>query len=49
MEGFEKARKKDGALLRDACGKGWLSAIETADALLFKKGISQENLPKTDR
>jgi len=47
---FEKARgNTDAAILRDACGKGWLSAIETAYALLVKNGVREEELPKTDR
>jgi len=40
---------KDGTLLRDACAKGWLAAIEATYGLLLKKGIREEELPKTDR
>ena len=47
---FEKAKEKnDSMVLGDACGKGWLSTIEAAYALLIKKGIKEEELPKTDR
>ena len=47
---FERAReKKDGALLRDACGKGWLATLEATNALLIKKGIKEEELPRADR
>ena len=40
---------KDGTLLRDACGKGWLATMEATYGLLLKKGIKEEELPKTDR
>lgn len=47
---FEKAReKKDSTLLRDACAKAWLSALEATSAFLVKKGIKEEELPKADR
>lgn len=47
---FEKAKETaNAAILRDACGKGWLSAIETAYVLLVKSGVKEEELPKTDR
>ena len=50
MEEFERAREKsDGLLLRDACGKGWLCALEATNALLLKKGVREEELPKADR
>ena len=50
IEEFERARKgKDETALRDACGKGWLSAIEAAYALLVKNGVGEKELPKTDR
>jgi uncharacterized protein (UPF0332 family) len=47
---FERAKKKnDGTILRDACAKGWLSTIEATHALLVKKGIREEELPRADR
>jgi len=50
LEEFERAeRGQDGVLLRDACGKGWLSAVEAADALFIKRGIKEKELPRTDR
>jgi len=46
MEELERAKEKsDGVVLRDACGKGWLSAIEATYALLVKKGVKEEELP----
>ena len=36
LEEFENAKeKKDEIVLRDACGKGWLSTIEATNALLY--------------
>jgi hypothetical protein len=50
IEEFEKAKeKKDGMVLRDACGKGWLSTVEATYAILVKKGVKEEELPRTDR
>jgi uncharacterized protein (UPF0332 family) len=50
LEEFEKAKEKsDGTVLRDACGKGWLSVIEATYALLVKRGVKEEELPKGDR
>ena len=50
LEEFERAREKnDGIVLRDACGKGWLSTVEVANALLIKKGVEEEELPRTER
>lgn len=50
IEEFEKAKKgNDSTLLRNACAKGWLSTVEAAYALLAKKGIKEEELPKADR
>ena len=50
VQEFERAREKqDGTILRDACGKGWLSAVEVTYNFLSKKGIKEEELPKTDR
>ena len=50
LEEFEKAKgKSDGILLRDACGKGWLSTIEATYALLVERGVKDKELPKGDR
>lgn len=50
LEEFERAKEKnDGIVLRDACGKGWLATIEAANALLVKKGIKDEELPRAER
>ncbi len=44
---FNRAKERsDGTILRDACGKGWLSAVEATYALLIKKGVKEEELPK---
>ena len=50
VEEFERAKEKtDGVVLRDACAKGWLSAMEGIYALFIKNGVKEEELPRTDR
>ena len=50
LEEFNRAKeKKDSTLLRDACATGWLSTIEATHSLLVRRGIEEEQLPKTDR
>jgi len=50
VEEFERAKEKnDSTLLRDACAEGWLAAVEAAYALMLKKGVKEEELPKADR
>jgi len=50
MEEFKKAKaENDGIVLRDACGKGWLSTVEVTDALFIKRGVKEEELPKSER
>ena len=50
LEELEKAkREKDSTLLRDACAKGWLSAIEATYGFLVKKGVKEEELPQAER
>ena len=50
VEEFEIAREKnDTTYLRDACAKGWLSAIESTNALFVKKGVREEELPGNER
>ena len=50
VEEFEVAKEKnDSTHLRDACAKGWLSAVEATNALLVKRGVSEDRLPKSER
>ena len=50
VEEFNRAKEKgDSTLLRDACAKGWLSAVEATQAIFTKKGVKEEELPKADR
>ena len=50
VEEFEIAiEEKDSTYLSDVCAKGWLSALEATYALLIKKGMREEELPKADR
>ena len=47
---FQRAKEQnDGAVLRDACGKGWLSAIEATHTLFIKRGVNGRKLPRSDR
>lgn len=47
LEEFERAaERKDNNILRDSCAKGWLSTLEVTYALLIKKGVKEEELPK---
>ncbi|MCL0036124.1 hypothetical protein M1N47_01685 [Dehalococcoidia bacterium] len=40
VEEFERSREgNDPVLLRNACAKGWLAAVEAAYALMAKKGV----------
>jgi len=50
VEEFEVAREKnDSTYLSDVCVKGWLSAVEATNALLVKRGVSEDRLPKSER
>jgi len=50
VEEFEIAKeKKDRTYLSDVCVKGWLSALEATYALLIKRGVREEELPKAGR
>lgn len=50
LEEFERAKKgEDSTILRDACGKGWLATQEVTYALLVRKGVNEEELPRSDR
>lgn len=44
-----KKASKDSMLLRNACGKAWLSAVEAGKAQFIKKGVKEEKLPKSNR
>ena len=47
LKEFERAKEKnDSTILKDACAKGWLSTTEATYALLVKKGVKEEKLPK---
>lgn len=50
---FENAQqeRRGAALtgLRNSCGKGWLAALEAADAFFVKQGVADGELPRTDR
>ena len=50
---FEKALEERGGAavvgLRNSCGKGWLAALEAAYAFFVIQGVSEEELPNTDR
>lgn len=35
--------------LRNACGKGWLAALEATQAYFLMHGVPETELPKTDR
>ena len=50
---FEKAQQERGGAavvaLRNSCGKGWLAALEAANAFFLKSGVPAQDLPNTDR
>ena len=35
--------------LRNACGKGWLAALDAANAFLISRGVLESELPANDR
>jgi hypothetical protein len=46
----EEARGGDAVIgLRNACGKGWLAALDAANAFFLKQGVSESELPEKDR
>ena len=46
----EDARGRDAVIgLQNACGKGWLAALEAAHAYFLSRGTPEEQLPGTDR
>lgn len=46
----EDARGRDAVIgLQNACGKGWLSTLEAAQAYFLSLGIPEAELPGTDR
>ena len=50
---FELAQQARGGAavigLRNSCGKGWLAALEATNAFFVNQGVSDEELPNTDR
>ncbi len=47
---FEEAKaSNDGKRAQDACGKVWLAVVKGAEALFLKRGLAEEELPKTYR
>ena len=50
---FDQAQKAKGGAavtgLRTSCGKGWLAVLETANALFVKRGVAEEELPRSER
>lgn len=46
----EEAKGREAVIgLQNACGKGWLSALEAAHAYFLSQGIPEAELPATDR
>lgn len=46
----EDAKGREAVIgLQNACGKGWLSALEAAHAYFLSRGVPEEKLPATDR
>ena len=46
----EEAKGREAVIgLQNACGKGWLSVLEAAQAYLLLRGIPEAELPATDR
>ena len=46
----EEARGRDAVIgLQNASGKGWLAALEAAQAYFLLRGIPESELPATDR
>ena len=46
----EEAKGREAVIgLQNACGKGWLSALEAAHAYFLFLGIPESELPATDR
>ncbi len=50
---FENAQRERGGAavtgLRNSCGKGWLAALEAANAFFVMQGVADGDLPHTDR
>jgi hypothetical protein len=46
----EEAKGREAVIgLQNACGKGWLSALEAAHAYFLSRGIPEAELPASDR
>jgi len=50
---FDQAQEARGGAaviaLRNSCGKGWLALLEAANAFFIKQGVTEGELPNTDR
>lgn len=46
----EEAKGREAVIgLQNACGKGWLSALEAAHVYFLSRGVPEAELPATDR
>ena len=46
----EEAKGREAVIgLQNACGKGWLAVLETAQAHFLSRGVPEAELPRTDR
>ncbi len=52
-EEFARAEEARGGAavigLRNACGKGWLAALDAVNAFFVARGVPESELPETDR
>ena len=50
---YQKAQQEKGGTaviaLRHSCGKGWLAALDAANAFFIKQGAAEDSLPHSDR
>ena len=50
---YQRAQQEKGGAavigLRNACGRGWLAALESANPYFLKHGVTQEEIPDTER
>ncbi len=50
---FDQAQQAKGGAavtgLRNSCGKGWLALLEAVNAFFVKQGVTEGELPDTDR
>ena len=46
----EEAKGREAVIgLRNACGKGWLAALEATNCYLLMQGVAEAELPQNDR